>query len=603
MATPHESPPPFPQKPVRAGQYYLLEKIAQGGMAEIYKGLAYDLAGIKKTVCIKKILPHIAASREFIDMLVDEAKIAVQLSQGNIAQVYDLGKAGEDYFIVMEFVEGQSLSKIFKKAARKKVRIPVPIVCHIAAEIAGGLSYMHNKTDEAGRNLHIVHRDISPQNIVVSYSGTVKIIDFGIAKAAVKVGHTESGILKGKFAYMSPEHAAGDKVDHRSDIFSLGVIFYELLTGARLFKGKDNKETVKNVKRARVPLPSTVVEDIPEALDAIVLKALAKNRRHRYPFASDFQEELLRFLHTHYPDFKPSQVAEFVRELFKEELVLLRKLGNQEAKTPHLILEKTRDRPDEENTEGGGPIDWREFMLEAEWPEGEMDRGPGTMDHGPEEVDEEAAELTSRKWFPRLGFRTQTVVIGLLLISLLAGGIFYWTEDRGPWTVDRGPWTVDQRPRTTDQGPRTTPITLPAKIMVESNPPGAQIYLNDRDTGKITPAELEGFKTNQKLTLGLHLDKYKYYQTEFSLRRGETKHFHVEMGLDYGSLRIVPHPAAARVFIDGEPFGSGTVFRENLEPGQIVRVQVEQEGYHPFRQDLKIEAGKQHIVNARLERL
>ncbi|MBI4224638.1 MAG: protein kinase, partial [Deltaproteobacteria bacterium] len=116
MATPHESPPPFPQKPVRAGQYYLLEKIAQGGMAEIYKGLAYDLAGIKKTVCIKKILPHIAASREFIDMLVDEAKIAVQLSQGNIAQVYDLGKAGEDYFIVMEFVEGQSLSKIFKKA-------------------------------------------------------------------------------------------------------------------------------------------------------------------------------------------------------------------------------------------------------------------------------------------------------------------------------------------------------------------------------------------------------------------------------------------------------------------------------------------------------
>src|SRR3989338_8014556 len=136
-----------------AGQYYLLEKIAQGGMAEIYKGLAYDLAGIKKTVCIKKILPHIAANQEFIDMLVDEAKIAVQLNHGNIAQVYDLGKAGSDYFIVMEYVDGQSLSRFFKRALRKQTPIPIPMACTIAAEIASGLSYMHQKTDEEGRAL------------------------------------------------------------------------------------------------------------------------------------------------------------------------------------------------------------------------------------------------------------------------------------------------------------------------------------------------------------------------------------------------------------------------------------------------------------------
>ncbi|MDO8494755.1 MAG: serine/threonine-protein kinase, partial [Deltaproteobacteria bacterium] len=263
----------------KAGQYYLLEKIAQGGMAEIYKGLAYDLSGIKKTVCIKKVLSHIAASQEFIDMLVGEAKIAVNLNHGNIAQIYDLGKAGDDYFIVMEYVDGQSLSKIFKRALRLKEQVPIPIVCYIIAEIASGLSYMHQKTDEDGHSLNIVHRDISPQNIVISYSGTVKIIDFGIAKAAVKVGHTESGVLKGKFAYMSPEHASGDPLDHRSDLFSLGVIFWELLTGKRLFKAEESKQTLKNVRRAEVSPPSSVVSEIPKELDEIVLKALMKNRR------------------------------------------------------------------------------------------------------------------------------------------------------------------------------------------------------------------------------------------------------------------------------------------------------------------------------------
>src|SRR3989338_5882865 len=164
-------------KPTQAGQYYLLEKIAQGGMAEIYKGLAYDLAGIKKTVCIKKILPHIAASREFIDMLVDEAKIAVKLNHGNIAQIYDLGKVGDDYFIVMEYVDGQNLSKIHKKFLRKKEKIPLPIVCMIVSEVSNGLNYMHRKTTEEGQILHIIHRDISPQNVMISYSGTAKIID------------------------------------------------------------------------------------------------------------------------------------------------------------------------------------------------------------------------------------------------------------------------------------------------------------------------------------------------------------------------------------------------------------------------------------------
>lgn len=559
-------------------------------MAEIFKGLAYDPAGIKKTVCIKKILSHIAASQEFIDMLVDEAKIAVQLSHGNIAQVYDLGKAGDDYFIVMEFVEGQSLSKIFKKSARKQKPIPVLIACYITAEIASGLNYMHTKTNEQGEHLHIVHRDISPQNIVVSYSGTVKIIDFGIAKAAVKVGHTESGILKGKFAYMSPEHASGEKVDHRSDLFSLGVIFYELLTGQRLFKGEDNKQTLKNVRRAKVGAPSKVADHVPEALDEIVLKALAKNRRDRYAFASDFQEALLRFLHLNYPDFKPAQAAQFIQELFQEELALTRKLTTQEIKTPHLILEKTQasDETDEEITKGGGGIDWREFMLEMDWPGGEEAEKQEARSR--EEEEEEMAEATSKKWFPSLSFPKQTIVISLVLAGLLGVGIYFGTGEKKQRALE--PKLVIKEI-----------IVTPAAVTIESEPSGARIFLNDVDTGKVTPTELKDLATDQTHHLGLHLPGHQYYKVNFALAAGETKYFHVVLGIDYAALKILSNPPEAQVWVDGKLAGLTPLTQEKLEPGRILKIEIQKEGYQPFRQEIKLEAGKEQVLHTQLEKV
>ncbi|MDO8462602.1 MAG: serine/threonine-protein kinase, partial [Deltaproteobacteria bacterium] len=281
--------PPF-------GQYHLTEKIAQGGMAEIFKGKTVDLHGLEKTVVIKRILPHIAANPEFVTMLIDEAKIAVQLSHGNIAQIYDLGKISEDYFIVMEYVPGKSVSQIARKLRSLNQPCPIPIACTIAAEIAAGLDYMHRKKDEEGNPLGIIHRDISPQNIIVSESATIKIIDFGIAKAKTKIVTTDSGVIKGKFAYMSPEHAEGEKLDHRSDIFSLGIILHELLVGQRLFKGKNNAETVRKVKKARVSRPSTDRPEVPPELDAIVLKALARDREKRYQRASSLHEDLTKLL-------------------------------------------------------------------------------------------------------------------------------------------------------------------------------------------------------------------------------------------------------------------------------------------------------------------
>ncbi|MBI2982563.1 MAG: serine/threonine protein kinase, partial [Deltaproteobacteria bacterium] len=274
------------------GQYQLVEKIAQGGMAEIFRGKALDFQGIEKPVVIKRILPQIAASQEFVEMLIDEAKIAVLLSHGNIAQIFDLGKVADDYFIVMEYVDGKTLSQMMKRLRTLKRRMPIGYALWLCAEIANGLDYMHRKTDDGGNPLHILHRDISPQNIILSTSGTVKIIDFGIAKAKTKISTTDSGILKGKFAYMSPEHAEGGKLDHRTDIFSLGVILFELLTGDRLFKGKNNRETIARVKKTKVPPPSQLREKVTKDLDRIVLKALAKDRGKRYLSALEFHGDL-----------------------------------------------------------------------------------------------------------------------------------------------------------------------------------------------------------------------------------------------------------------------------------------------------------------------
>lgn len=300
------------------GQYQLIEKIAQGGMAEIFKGKALDSQGLERAVVIKRILPHIAASPEFVQMLIDEAKIAVMLNHGNIAQVYDLGKVGDDYFIVMEYVEGKSISQIMKRLRLSGLLIPVPFAMAICAEIAQGLDYMHRKTDDAGHPLNIVHRDISPQNVILSVYGTIKIIDFGIAKAKNKVSVTDSGVLKGKFAYMSPEHAEGLKLDNRNDIFSLGVILYELLTGERLFKGKTNQETIKRVKKARVLAPSEKRTEIPKALDDIVLKALARDRNQRYQSAGELAHDLHKLLIQIAPHFTPQNLVEFLHDLFPE---------------------------------------------------------------------------------------------------------------------------------------------------------------------------------------------------------------------------------------------------------------------------------------------
>lgn len=306
-------------KPRPFGHYFILEKIAQGGMAEIFKGLTYDFSGLKKFIVIKRILPHIAANEEFIHMLIDEAKIAVRLNHGNIAQTFDLGKVAEDYFMVMEFVDGRTISQFFKKSVALKESIPIPVATYIVSEICNGLDYIHRRQDEKGESLGIVHCDISPQNIIVGPSGTVKIVDFGVAKAASKLSERDRGILKGKFAYMSPEQTEGIFVDARSDIFSTGVLLWEILTGRRLFKKKTNIETIEAVNSMTVYPPSAYRNEIPSELDEIVMKALNRDSKQRYESAHDLSLALTKFNLKLFPEFKPAQLGDVMTKLFEDE--------------------------------------------------------------------------------------------------------------------------------------------------------------------------------------------------------------------------------------------------------------------------------------------
>lgn len=302
------------------GKYYLLELINVGGMAEVFKAKMFGVEGFEKIVAIKKILPEVAEDAEFIKMFIDEAKISVRLQHPNIVQILELGKIDESYFIAMELVNGKDVKTIRKRLRRVDLLMPVEQSSYIVSQVCDGLDYAHRKADDKMNYLNIVHRDISPQNMIVSYEGTVKLIDFGIAKAKSKSTKTQAGMLKGKFSYMSPEQVSGQPIDRRSDIFSLGVVFFEMLTGKRLFLGKNDVETLEKIRKADVPPPSVFNSSVPPELDRIVLKALTKDRDERYQWASDFSEDLKKFSFSGGNAFSRQDMMSFMGEFFADEL-------------------------------------------------------------------------------------------------------------------------------------------------------------------------------------------------------------------------------------------------------------------------------------------
>ncbi|HTM21985.1 MAG TPA: protein kinase, partial [Kofleriaceae bacterium] len=271
------------------GKYQLVRRIGTGGMAEVFLARTTLAQGLAKQLVIKKIHPAFARSRQFVSMFIDEAKIALGLNHPNIVQVFDFGPAADTYFLAMEYVEGVDLLHLGQLAAEQGRQLPLGLAVYVIQQLCKGLDYAHRKTDDYGEPLGIVHRDISQQNILVSWDGSVKIVDFGIARA--RGVHEEEGVIKGKFAYMSPEQARGDLVDSRSDVYSAGVVLFELLCNRPLYSGK-GKDLLEKVKAGALPRPSYINAAIPKELEAVILKALTFHRDDRYQTARDMQYAL-----------------------------------------------------------------------------------------------------------------------------------------------------------------------------------------------------------------------------------------------------------------------------------------------------------------------
>lgn len=297
-------------------RYRPLYKLDSGGMAEVYVAEAESMAGFKKKVAIKRILPQLLKDDKFVRMFLDEARLSLHLNHANIVSVFDIGKSSSTYFIVMEFVEGTTLKSLLQHLARKRQALPVHLTVWILNEVLKGLDYAHALRDpETGRTLGIVHRDISPPNILISWNGEVKLTDFGLAKASTQLESTDPGVVKGKFSYLAPEAAQGLEVDHRADVFAVGILAYEMLTGRRLFLGETDYQTVEAVRRAEIPDIGRQNPEVTAELEGIILRALARDPAARYQHASELADDLLAFLFSRSMKVSARDLSEVLGEL------------------------------------------------------------------------------------------------------------------------------------------------------------------------------------------------------------------------------------------------------------------------------------------------
>jgi serine/threonine protein kinase len=314
-------------------RYRITERVAAGGMAEVFRGVAESLQGFKKNIAIKRILPALTQNKKFVAMFLDEARLSLLLQHTNIVQVFDIGHSDDTYFIVMEYVDGVDLKALTEWRRKINRRIPIAHSLYITMEICKGLSYAHElQNPETGKPLGIVHRDISPPNVLISKQGEIKVVDFGLAKATSQIETTDPGVVKGKMSYLSPEAARGEEVDASADIFAVGILLYEMLTGKRLFYGETDYQTVELVRNAKVPPIKPQNPQVEPELEDIVRKALAKRKEDRFVTPTDMQDALAQYSYSRGLKVISRDIAELVRQCLDD-----RASQSSDGKKPSII--------------------------------------------------------------------------------------------------------------------------------------------------------------------------------------------------------------------------------------------------------------------------
>jgi serine/threonine-protein kinase len=445
------------------GKYQLLKKIASGGMGQVF--LAQDgTPGFEKLVVIKRLLPHLAEDKEFLSMFDDEARIAAKLNHPNLIQIFERGRVDDSYYLAMEYVEGENLRHVEREARRQARPLPLGAACRIVADAAAGLDYAHKLRGGQGQRLGLIHRDVSPQNILVGFDGAVKLIDFGVAKALDLQQHTATGILKGKYPYMSPEQASGDEIDHRSDLFSLGIILWELLTRSRLFKASSEMVTIRRVRECQVARPSELNAGLPARVDDVVLRALAREPKDRYPDAAAFRLAIENFIIAEQLPASAAHLVYYLRELYAERV--------GQTTTDLSSLDQMASAEELDRTSGPS-------TASRKAPDSKI----GSAAPSVEDAGTRPGTLLLHSPMPRRRRVAPTIAsLGAVLVIALAGSALLRMNGRHNEALNAG----------TGAGSvlRETPSPAPATdVELDSNPSGAQVQIEGNTVG-VTPLKI-----------------------------------------------------------------------------------------------------------------
>lgn len=573
------------------GDLRLVKKIAAGGMAEVWEARKVGIEGFEKRVAVKVILPHLNENDDFIRMFLDEGRLAASLDHPNICQILELGEHDGKYYMCMEYIDGVVLSSLMKEASKRGVFIPIEHCCQIIIGACAGLDYAHSCLDMTGQPINLVHRDISPQNIMMTFNGGVKVVDFGIAKAASQVHHTQAGVLKGKYAYMSPEQATGQPLDRRSDIFALGIVLWELTTGHRLFRADNEIATLHKIIGGDYPSPSAYRDAYPPALELIIQKALAPDREKRFQDCGDMQLALEDFLLRHGLPAGSKRLAHYVQRIMSDgdlsdlpdSSALIRATGgfvfevasNSGVNTPSAAGQTFPPLSPQASYSPPGHLATGSYV--GGFSPAPMSPLPGLGTH-PVPIEDEISQKYSKSNSSSKGLWIALLVI--LLLGAIGVGVYAVFQDKTPEVpVFALPWTINSEPR------------------------NASIFVNDELRGK-TPQTIM-FAPRKRYILSIRHDGYLSNVREIQSFTKEMvdKPLFVKLQpvpkiLVMGTILVKVKPTQAQVQVDGKPLKElfEGVYEGSFPAGVSHTISVKKEGFEGIDKVFQISLDKKKEV-------
>ncbi len=552
-----------PAQPKQAafGRYRLVAKVAQGGMAAIYVAVHEGIQGFSQVVVIKRVLPHLATTRVFREMFLDEARIAAQLHHPNIVSTHELGEVDGHYFIAMEYLPGHDLLSILRRCRAKRTVVPIPIACAIAQRCAAGLHHAHEFRGAEGQPLNLVHRDISPSNIVVTYHGEVKILDFGIAKAAIQSANTQMGTFKGKLAHSAPEQLLDQPIDRRTDVFALGILLWELLANRPLFKRKGDAHTIDAVRTADARPPSTRRPEIPKYLDDVIMRALSLKPSDRYASAEEMQLDLQGYFDEHGSRPDADDMSRWLTRLFGDECANVKGAiseGRDLEKSVHHCIRLTKElcaRPSSSSRPGsvsevslaGSTVGSLSFARPV-WSTaaaGGQSVIPRSVTPVPQfavaslpATDSQLEVAPLAELLPEPTIESRGTSMGTR--ALLAAGMVVTLGGIGALALMGG------------QGPKAAATALQFSVVeLKTDPPGAMVFVDGQPKGVRTPTALRDIPRGGAVEL--RFDKSGYIAHTETLQIDGPQHaVSVRLTPNSGRVELLGLPVGVSVFIDDE---------------------------------------------------